>query len=492
MAKSIPRVFVGSSSESLRLAQAVQTNLEHGAEVRIWNQDLFQVGNSSLEDLVKLTAEFDFAVFLWSSDDKLTSRDETHLTARDNVILESGMFYSVLGRERVFLIMPVIEKIKVPSDLIGISHLTFREPSDGNYRAALGPASRTIQERIDTLGFRHEHSSQDTSAYIPSIFRNIREAWPAMKMDCWQASTIAILGNRGLSAFGTDQSLVSLAEGDRFSNLRKLRIVLLGTEARWLHQGFLQLRAYESLEVFRKELKANHEIIESGMTKLSKRLGDTKSGIRYHHGEPKFGIVITDRVAYVNTYAEQPSTQVVDLPIYRFEKRPGSLYGAFKRHFDDLWHNKSVPGTFQKEHFDFETSAGGILIAEQGQKKYVALLRRHDGYWVLPKGHRMITDSNLEQTATREVAEETGLSLTDFHVEKPVGYYTYDETAEKFNVKKVVHLFLMRCASGHMPTLQPPEFAEGKWWEVTTTLPEMLYTYQKRYLEEVLQVETSL
>ena len=86
-----------------------------------------------------------------------------------------------------------------------------------------------------------------------------------------------------------------------------------------------------------------------------------------------------------------PQSKVVDLPIYRIEKEPGSLYGAFKRHFDDLWHNDSVAGAFQRAHIDPETSAGAIVVCAYGGRKFITLLKRHDGYWVVPKGHRMLT-----------------------------------------------------------------------------------------------------
>ena len=55
MSTSLPKVFVGSSSESLHVAQALQSSLEVCSEVRIWDQDLFQTGNSVLEDLLNLT-----------------------------------------------------------------------------------------------------------------------------------------------------------------------------------------------------------------------------------------------------------------------------------------------------------------------------------------------------------------------------------------------------------------------------------------------------
>ena len=43
------RVFVGSSTEDLTLAEAVQRSLvSHGHTVKVWNQGLFGIGKSAL------------------------------------------------------------------------------------------------------------------------------------------------------------------------------------------------------------------------------------------------------------------------------------------------------------------------------------------------------------------------------------------------------------------------------------------------------------
>ena len=321
--------------------------------------------------------------------------------------------------------------------------------------------------------------------YSVEVYKNRAAVWVEMKNDCKAAKTICLMGVRGLGGFGIDQSLISLAEIGEYEHLRKLRILMLDSESPWVSANKPE---YVSVDAYKEEFKNHQKIMEGAMAQLCKRLGATKSGIRYYSGEPKFSLVITDQVAYVYSYAERQSLkyQVVDLPVYRLENQPGSLYGAFKRHFNETWHKYAIPGQYQIENIDLETSAGGIVIAEEQGHKYVALLLRDDGLWVLPKGHRMHTDKTLEETAIREVIEETGLKLEDFFVEKNLGYYAYDETAKKFEITKINHLFLMRCRKSTRPELASTEYPEAKWWDINTPLPDMRYTYQKSLLREVI------
>jgi 8-oxo-dGTP pyrophosphatase MutT (NUDIX family) len=487
MSTTLPRLFIGCARESVNVAEALQYNLQHHADVRIWNQNLLITGSTTLEDLLNLAPTFDFAVFIWSPDDMVTSRNITYFSPRDNVVLEAGLFYGVLGRARVFLLLPETPPSKVPSDLLGINQVHYRPPLDENFPAALGPASTLLKERLLKLGSRSQ--TPTTSGLTPSLFRNLEEAARAASADCATAETIAILCNRGLVFFGTDESIVSLAQIDRYASLRKIRILLMNDSSPWLSAGFFRFRAYVSPEIFRKELRACHEIVEAAMSRIARRLPSAKSGVRYYSGEPKFRLVLTDKVAYVTSYADLSRLQVRDLPVYRFTNATGSLYGALKRHFDDLWHNHSNPGSYQLEHLDLETSAGGIVIASRGHAKFVVLLRRHDGYWVLPKGHRKKEDENIEQTALREVCEETGLSPDVIQIERNLGDYTYDETAQSHDSTKIVYLFLMRCKSAITPNLCARDHEEARWWPIGDPLPEMLYTYQKTFLHEVLLLE---
>lgn len=149
-----PTIFLGSSSEQLDIVYALQENLEHDAEPTVWTQGIFNHTKSTLESLVDLLAEFDFAAFVLAPDDITLIRDFESRTVRDNVIFELGLFIGRLGRSRTFLVVPRGTKdLHLPSDLLGITPTTY-EPNrqDGNLVASLGPSANRIRRSIKEYG----------------------------------------------------------------------------------------------------------------------------------------------------------------------------------------------------------------------------------------------------------------------------------------------------------------------------------------------------
>src|SRR5579872_530626 len=99
-----PRVFIGSSSEGLNLARAIQSESEQVAVCTIWNQGIFEIGKATLANLYGFLDSFDFAIFVATPDDNIDVRGVTHTTARDNVIFEIGLFMGGLGVDRVIFV----------------------------------------------------------------------------------------------------------------------------------------------------------------------------------------------------------------------------------------------------------------------------------------------------------------------------------------------------------------------------------------------------
>jgi len=159
---SKPKLFIGSSSESLPIAQVLQSQLHHGADVRLWNQGIFGLSDYTLDALLSAVTEFDFALFVFAADDTLKSRGKRYLVARDNAVLELGLFVSRLGRKRAFIALQrTKEPLQLPSDLHGITVAQFEWTADQKLdldalQPVLGPASVEILSAIQKTGTSEE------------------------------------------------------------------------------------------------------------------------------------------------------------------------------------------------------------------------------------------------------------------------------------------------------------------------------------------------
>jgi ADP-ribose pyrophosphatase YjhB (NUDIX family) len=98
-----------------------------------------------------------------------------------------------------------------------------------------------------------------------------------------------------------------------------------------------------------------------------------------------------------------------------------------------------------------ETSAGGLVVADDGvNEPRAALIGRTDRrgrlLWSLPKGH-IEEGETPEDTAVREVAEETGIIG---EVVAPLGIIDFWFVAEGRRIHKTVRHYLMRRVGGEL------------------------------------------
>jgi predicted nucleotide-binding protein len=148
-----PRVFVGSSVESLSVAYAVQQNLDHDAEVTVWPQGIFHLSAGILDSLIKALGKADFGVFVFAPSDTLRLRQKNYAAVRDNVVFEMGLFIGKLGQKRTFFVIPDGTKnLRVPTDLTGIAPGKYNaRRKDKNLQAALGPFCDQVRGQIKKL-----------------------------------------------------------------------------------------------------------------------------------------------------------------------------------------------------------------------------------------------------------------------------------------------------------------------------------------------------
>src|SRR6185436_11744593 len=117
-----PRIFLGSSAQQTKLVQALTRGLEDVAHVEPWTTS-FNPGTTTLERLLELTREVDFAAFVFAQDDWTTKSPAAtpeptpgQASPRDNVVFEAGLFGGVLGMRRTFILHA--SGAKLPTDLL--------------------------------------------------------------------------------------------------------------------------------------------------------------------------------------------------------------------------------------------------------------------------------------------------------------------------------------------------------------------------------------
>jgi hypothetical protein len=137
-----PRIFLGSAGKQAKLVGALTRGLADVADVEPWTS-VFNPGVSTLERLVELTHEVDFAAFVFGQDDwTSTSSDDSGLaqaSPRDNVVFEAGLFGGALGMRRTFILHA--KGAKLPTDLLGMTAV--------RYPAALTAADmRTVNQKL--------------------------------------------------------------------------------------------------------------------------------------------------------------------------------------------------------------------------------------------------------------------------------------------------------------------------------------------------------
>lgn len=118
-------VFIGSSSEGREVARAIGEGLECCADTIMWDEDVFEFGRGYLEELMTELERHDFAVLVLTPDDVTESRGDSQKSPRDNVLFECGLFMGRLGRERTFIVCDRSTQMKLPSDLAGVSLISY-------------------------------------------------------------------------------------------------------------------------------------------------------------------------------------------------------------------------------------------------------------------------------------------------------------------------------------------------------------------------------
>ena len=108
------------------------------------------------------------------------------------------------------------------------------------------------------------------------------------------------------------------------------------------------------------------------------------------------------------------------------------------------------------------TSAGGIVVSANRERPALVVGMRRRGRdsvtWTLPKGTPDVGES-VEETAIREVGEETGLEV---RILERLPSIQYDFVQDGTRIHKTVHYFLMEPVGGDL-SRHDHEFERVRW-----------------------------
>src|SRR5262245_33479107 len=166
-----PRIFLGSSAAQKKLVQALTRGLEEVAHVDPWTTS-FNPGTTTLNRLLELTREVDFAAFVFARDDWTAANMSAtppagsgQASPRDNVVFEAGLFSSVLGLRRTFILHA--NGSKLPTDLLGLTAVRYGEAANAAEMRAINQKLRQAIEsegrisRIEGLWWQFSLSARD-------------------------------------------------------------------------------------------------------------------------------------------------------------------------------------------------------------------------------------------------------------------------------------------------------------------------------------------
>ena len=148
------KLFVISSKEALPIAREIQSILQHDVLVQVWTDGVFFASSYALEALEQAVADSDFAIAIAQPDDTSVSRGKESKIARDNVIFELGLFMGRLGRRRSILFQLSEQELKLPTDLQGLTAVSYSTGNPKDLASLLGPACTEVRKLVHELGVR--------------------------------------------------------------------------------------------------------------------------------------------------------------------------------------------------------------------------------------------------------------------------------------------------------------------------------------------------
>jgi hypothetical protein len=181
------KIFIGCSQKEIERAQLAKGLLSNDFEVTIWNDSIwetdtpaFKLNDNILQGLLRASLQFDFAVMIGTTDDKVEKKGEVVMQARDNVLFELGLFIGRVGLRRCAFI--VDRELDIMEDFKGIVRFSFDSADVDSFRESVRKVKRFFKQAKD-WSINVFPSATLASAYFENLIRPTYEY---------------LIGNRGL------------------------------------------------------------------------------------------------------------------------------------------------------------------------------------------------------------------------------------------------------------------------------------------------------
>lgn len=126
----------------------------------------------------------------------------------------------------------------------------------------------------------------------------------------------------------------------------------------------------------------------------------------------------------------------------------------------------------------FESSCGAVVINDQNE--YLLIRNKRSAHWGFPKGH-IEAGETKQETAKREVLEETGVSIDIID--------GFEETSEYYiqgRIEKVLTVFLAKAQVTELK-MQEAEIAEIGWFSYEDAYNILNYDNDKRIIKSAME-----
>lgn len=124
-----------------------------------------------------------------------------------------------------------------------------------------------------------------------------------------------------------------------------------------------------------------------------------------------------------------------------------------------------------------EKSCGAVIVKEKGRSRRYLLIHQIQGHWCFPKGHIRKGETE-EQTAVREIQEETGLKV------KITGKYRSTVLYSPSDNRQKEVVYFLAVPEGGREKVQKKELLEMYWVSYAEAMGILTYDSDAAVLEK--------